>query len=194
MAKSKIVFFRSMRGKLLMFFLAVGIISSGAIGIISIIQSQKAIDNEAIAKLSVAAELKTQAAETFMNSRYGEIHLLTGLETAKGILTDILADIIEYNIQPSSDIRNTWKELEEVSVAYRVDLAQLLNKYVSALGVYNEMKIVAVYDIKNADGEVVFKAGDQIYSVNGLTGNRSELSMYKEGMELMQNKKEGVTA
>ncbi|MCD6397461.1 MAG: methyl-accepting chemotaxis protein, partial [Spirochaetaceae bacterium] len=56
------------------------------------------------------------------------------------------------------------------------------------------MKIVAVYDIKNADGEVVFKEGDQIYSVNRLTGNRAELSMYKEGMELMQNKKEGVTA
>ncbi len=57
-------------GKLLLFFLAEGVISSGTIGIISILQSQKAIENETIAKLSVAAELKTQSVEDFMNVNY----------------------------------------------------------------------------------------------------------------------------
>ncbi len=194
MAKKKISFFRSIRGKLLMFFLAVGVISSGAIGVISIFQSQNAIENEAIAKLSVAAELKTQSVEAFMDSRYGEIHLLTGLTVFQEVMEYVLEDIVIYNIQPSSDITKVWRDLETVSYAYRVDLEQFLDKYVEALHAYNEMKVVAVYDIKNADGEVVFHEGDQIYSVNQLTGNRADLSMYKGAMELMENKKDGVTA
>jgi len=194
MAKKKISFFRSMRGKLLMFFLAVGVISSGVIGVISIMQSQTAIENEAIAKLSVAAELKTQTIESFMTSRYDEMHLITGLTSFQEVVERVLEDIVEYNIQPSSDITRVWAELEESSYAYRAEFKQFLDKYVKALGAYNEMKVVAVFDIKNADGEVVFHTGDQIYSVGGHTGNRAALSMYKGAMELMENKKEGVQA
>ena len=194
MVKKKISFFRSIRGKLLMFFIAVGVISSGTIGVISVIQSQNAIENEAIAKLSVAAELKTQTIEAFMVSRYDEMHLITGLTIFQEIMEVVLEDIVTYNIQPSNDITQIWKDLEAVSYVYRVNVEQFLNKYVEALGAYNEMKVVAVFDIKNADGEIVFHEGDQIYSVNHLTGNRAGLSMYKGAMELMENKKSGVTA
>ena len=194
MEKKKIFFFRSIKGKLLMFFLAVGVISGGSIGVISIIQSQNAIKNEAIAKLSVAAELKTQSVEHFMDARYSEIHMLTGLNSFKSTIENVVNDVYKYNIQPSNDITVIWSQLQKLSYAYRVEMKDTLSQYVNALGYYSEMKAIAVFDIKNADGNVVFHKGDLIYSFIGVKDSSLGTTAYNGAWELMQNKKEGVTA
>ncbi|MBI9081904.1 MAG: HAMP domain-containing protein [Pseudodesulfovibrio sp.] len=74
--EQKINFFRSMKGQLLMYFLAVSIIPLAIVGIVLYIQANGALQEEAYAKMSVAQELKKSQIEGYFNERQGDMGVL----------------------------------------------------------------------------------------------------------------------
>jgi methyl-accepting chemotaxis protein len=180
-------------GKLIGLFLLLAVSVTATIGIVSYFSGSSAVSGEAVAKLSAVAELKTSSLETFLSNRYGEIHVMTGLELLRRTSDMLLEDIQRSNINPEISIIEKRQYLKNNSANYRL-LFQYVDKYFKTLGAYAEIKIVAVHDIRNARGEIVFQEGDQVLSVNEFAANRKELPFYRGGYDLMVNKRQGVEA
>jgi len=181
----------SIGGKLIGLFTVLAASIILAMAIVSFLSGSSSINKEAVNKLAAVAELKTQALESFLDSRYAEVHVMTGTEMMKIDAVNVVRDIQKSQIAPNLSINQKRKILKNNSAAYR-KLFQYADKYYQAIGAYAEIKFSAIYDIRNIKGEVVFKEGDQILSVNDFEGNTKNRTMYKGGLELMENKKEGA--
>lgn len=179
--------------KLIGLFFILAVLVTLIIGAVSYFFGSSSISKEAIAKLSAVAELKTSTLETFLKNRYGEIHVMTGLDIMKRTSDGLLEDIRGSAIDPALSIKEKRQYLKNNSANYRL-LYQYIEKYQKALGTYAEIKIVAINDIPNAKGAVVFKEGDQVLSLGDYDGNKKEFSFYKGGYDLMMNREVGVEA
>ncbi len=193
MAKSKGsgLFSLKIGGKLIAIFVIVSVAISVILAAISYFQGSSAIRNEAILKLGGIAELKTQQLETFIDNRYGEVHVITGLDLLRNAAAELETYIRNSDINPDLPLKEKWAILEENSQNYRL-MKQYIHKYQSTMKEYAEIKFVAIYDMTNRNGGVVFREGDQLMSTNDFTGNVKERTMYRFGRDLMERKRDGV--
>jgi|GEM_PF-1332176 len=171
-------------GKLLAIFLSCSLLFIVILTTVSYFSGSSAIENEAIAKLSAVSELKTQTIQNFFENRFGEIHVMTGIDIIKKVSDDLLKDIERSTIDPGLTLEQKREYLNKTTANYRL-LHQYIDKYKSALENFAEIKVVPVFDVKNAMGQVVFKEGDQIISTNDFSGNVKNRSMYINGYELL---------
>lgn len=171
----------------------VGLIISVIIvlSVVSYWVSSSSIKNEATGKLAAAAELKTQTITKFISDRYGEIHVMTGTDILKRACKNLVETIQNSTIDAGLSIDEKRKLLIRTSADYHV-LSQYIDKYDKALPNFSEIKFVAMYDIRNRRGDVIFKEGDQIISANGFTGNVKERSMYTGGLALAERRHDGM--
>ncbi|PKL40064.1 MAG: hypothetical protein CVV44_07560 [Spirochaetae bacterium HGW-Spirochaetae-1] len=178
-------------GKLLSIFLGCSLLFIIILTSISYFSGSSAIENEAVAKLSAVAELKTQTIQNFFNDRFGEIHVMTGIDIIKTTSDNLLKDIQGSTISPDLSLEKKREFLNKTSANYRL-LHQYIDKYKFALENFAEIKLVPVFDVRNALGQVVFHEGDQIISTNDFSGNVSDRSMYRGGYDLMVKGAGGV--
>jgi len=178
-------------GKLILIFFSMAVMITVVLSVVSYSFSSSAIETEATGKLSSVAELKTSIIENFISDRYGDVHVMTGIDVLKKASEGLIRDINNSKIDPSLSIERKRKILRTLSENYIV-MEQYIDKYMHALPNFNEIKFVAVFDITNRNGRTVFREGDQILSANSFTGNVQKRSMYKGGHDLMVNKGSGV--
>lgn len=190
-SEKKSGFSLEIKGKLILIFFVLALSITGILSVVSYISGSTSISNEANAKLGAVAELKTKNIEDFLSNRYGEIHVMTGINILKYYSGGLLDEIKDSTINPALSLDAKREYLRRNSDNYR-HLYQFVEKYFKALGYYAEIKIVAIFDIRNKNGTVVFREGDQVLSIGGYRGNVSQRSMYIGARELMLNRKKGV--
>lgn len=83
-AENKISFFRSLRGKLLLWFLAVSIIPLFILGLIAFFSAENALINEAEQELEAISALKVEEIEHWLADRKGDALFISNLEVVKG--------------------------------------------------------------------------------------------------------------
>ncbi len=174
----------SIGNKLIIIFVSVSLFITLVLSVVSYITGSSAIRHEAINTLSAVAELKTDRIINFMDNRYGEVVMMSGLSVIKSKADNLINDIRNSTISANLSIKQKRELLRRTSENYRL-LYQFLYKNYKALHHYSEIKIVAIFDITNKNGEVVFREGDQLMSVNDFAGNTKNRTMYKYGYELM---------
>ncbi len=74
---TKVSFFRSMRGKLILVFLAVSLIPLIAVGVLAYTQAQNALESEATNKLIAVRDIKAKQIENYFVERLGDIRVLS---------------------------------------------------------------------------------------------------------------------
>ncbi len=109
---TKLSFFRSMRGKLILLFLAVSLIPLIAVGILAYTQAQNALEVEATNKLIAVRDIKAGQIESYFNERLGDVKVLSGNPS---ILTAIQA--FDRAIEADGEAQN--KNEAEVMNHYR---------------------------------------------------------------------------
>lgn len=177
--------------KLTIIFVGISAFIAVLLATIAYVGGSRAIRTEAVAKLGAVAELKTDRIEVFMNNRYGEIHVITGLDVLKRASDGLISDIENSAIPAGATIEEKRRYLQNNSLNYRL-LKQYVDKYKASLQNYEELKILAINDITNAAGVRVFQKGDQIVTVAGYTGNLADHHAYTEAYDLMLRKGDGV--
>jgi methyl-accepting chemotaxis protein len=181
----------AIKGKLILIFFLLALSVTGVLSLVSYISGSTAIANESNLKLGAVAEMKTKILENFFEDRFGEIHIMTGLNVLKHYSDELLEEIKESSINPGLSIEAKREYLRRNSSNYR-HVYQFIEKYDKAMEYYSEIKLVAIFDIRNKTGGVVFREGDQIMSIGGFQGNVSKKTYYTGAMDLMLNRKEGV--
>ncbi|MBN2656166.1 MAG: hypothetical protein JXR86_03840 [Spirochaetales bacterium] len=184
---------KSVGGKMTFAFVLLALIISFSLAAISYMSGSNSIRAEATDKLAAVSELKTQKVEEFLEMRYSEAHVMTGLDNLKFNIDGMIADAENSPIDPRLTVEEKRRQLEQLSENYRL-VKQYLLKNNKELNVYAEIKLVAAWDIQNSDGAVLFKAGDQLISSGNYAGNTASRTMYSGAMELMELKDKGVTA
>lgn len=102
---------------------------------------------------------------------------MTGLDSVKKTIDSAIMDA-RLSIEEKRAV------LERSSEAYRM-AKQYLNKNFKELGVYGEIKLLAAWDIKNRNGNIIFAEGDQLISTGDYSGNTKDRSMFREAHKLM---------
>ncbi|MBB6480173.1 methyl-accepting chemotaxis protein [Spirochaeta isovalerica] len=192
MAKSGLSF-KSVGGKLMLAFALLALTISVSLAFISYFSGSKSIRVEATEKLAAVSELKTQKVEEFLEMRFSEAHVMTGLDNLKFNIDRTIEDARLSGIDPNLTVEQKRDILEQISENYRF-VKQYLLKNNKELGVFAEIKLVAAWDIKNRNGEVIFTEGDQLISSGNYSGNTSNRSMFTGALDLMELNKQGVTA
>ncbi len=75
--RTRISFFRSMRGTLILLFLAVSLIPLITVGVLAYTQAQQALETEAISKLVAVRDIKAEWITSYFNERLGDIKVLS---------------------------------------------------------------------------------------------------------------------
>ncbi len=76
-AKTSISFFRSMRGTLILLFLAVSLIPLITVGVLAYTQAQQALEDEATAKLVAVRDIKADQIERYFGERLSDVKALS---------------------------------------------------------------------------------------------------------------------
>lgn len=181
----------SIGGKLVGLFVILSAAIIVSMATVSFLSGSSAINKEAVNKLSAVAELKTQTIQTFFEDRFAEIHVMTGVNIIKQSADRLYNEIRNSEINANISLTEKRNYFEKNSANYRA-IHQYLIKYQKTYDHLAEMKVVAIKDMKNIRGEIVFKEGDQIISTGDFKGNTKNRSMYKSCMELMNDRKGGV--
>ncbi|MFP4345007.1 MAG: methyl-accepting chemotaxis protein [Anaerolineales bacterium] len=82
-SEMKLSFFQSMRGKILIAFLVITLIPLGIVGVLSVLQAEKALQNAATNQLEAVMEVKKDWIESQLAESANDVHLLT--ETADAL-------------------------------------------------------------------------------------------------------------
>jgi len=181
----------SIGAKLIGLFISLSATIIIAMVTVSLVSGSSAINKKAVAMLSAVAELKTATIETFFDDRFAEIHVMTGVNIIKESSDGLLKNIKASQINGALTIPQKRDYFNKTSKNYRT-IKQYLLKYKNTFDHLAEIKIVAIEDIRNVTGRVIFKKGDQIISTNGYKGNTKNRSMFKEAETLMRERDGGV--
>lgn len=184
---------KTVGGKLTLAFVFLSISVCLALAVVSYTSGSESIRIEATNKLAAISELKTQKVDEFLEMRYSEVHIMTGLDTIKNNIDNIISDIEGSQINPQLSIEDKRAAIERISPDYSL-AKQYFMKNFKELGAYSEIKLVAAWDIVNSVGQVVIAEGDQLISTGNYSGNTKERSMFKEALVHMRLEKTGITA
>jgi len=177
--------------KMIFIFSSVSIAIILAMAIVSYVSGSNSISHEAKSLLAATAELKTTSIEKFLHDRYGDVHVMTGVNVLKRACDKVIGDINNSNINPNISIREKRKALYVISPNYRI-MSQYIAKYQKALPNFNEIKYVALYPLRNKAGAIVFNKGDQVLSANDFDGNVSKRNMSIGAHKLIKRFDDGV--
>ncbi len=76
-AETRIAFFRSLRGKLILLFLAVSLLPLIIVGLLAYLQAQQALEDEVTAKLVAVRDIKANWITSYFNERLGDVRVLS---------------------------------------------------------------------------------------------------------------------
>ena len=74
--KTSISFFRSLKGKLILFFVLVGLIPAVLVGVISYVTASGSMRDEAFNKMEAVQEIKRAQIEGYFEERHGDMGVL----------------------------------------------------------------------------------------------------------------------